>query len=111
MWFSRFLVGGLALAALVSCTKSKDPNAPPEPLAEKGKRVYANNCVVCHNANPKLDGPVGPAVAGSSKVLLIKRVLEGTYPEGYKPKRATGVMPPMPHLKDDIDVLEAYLAN
>lgn len=111
MWFSRTALTGLALAALVSCTKSKDPNAPPEPLADKGRRVYVNNCVACHNANPKIDGPIGPSVAGSSLDLLKKRVLEVSYPEGYKPKRPTKVMAPMPQLKADLEALEAYLAQ
>lgn len=111
MWFSRKVFWGLALAALVSCTKAKDPNAPPEPLADRGKRSYVANCIACHNINPKLDGPIGPAVAGSSLELLTKRVLDTKYPDGYKPKRPTKVMAPMPHLKEDLEALQAYLAQ
>jgi len=75
----------------------------------RGKRAYLANCVSCHNIDPKKDGPIGPAVAGSSLDLLSKRILEGTYPEGYKPKRATGVMAPQPYLKSELEALEAYL--
>lgn len=99
----------LCLAAFSSCTKQPDPHAPPEPLADKGRRVYLANCIACHNSEPKKDGPIGPAVAGSSLELLSKRVVEGTYPEGYKPKRNTKVMAALPHLKADIEALEAFL--
>jgi mono/diheme cytochrome c family protein len=116
MWFSKtriFIAAALALslAALSSCTKKPaDPNAPPEPLADKGKRVYMANCVACHSSTPGKDGPIGPALAGSSRELLLKRVVEGVYPQGYKPKRDTKVMAPLPHLKNDIEALEAFLA-
>lgn len=112
MWFSRpsaILSAALALslAAFSSCTKkAADPN---EPLADKGRRSYMANCVACHNSDPKKDGPIGPAIAGSSRDLLFQRVIEGKYPEGYKPKRSTNVMAPLPHLKADIEALEAFL--
>ena len=76
---------------------------------EKGKGVYMANCIACHNADPKLDGTLGPAVAGSSKELLEARVLRGTYPEGYKPKKASMTMVALPHLANQIDALHAYL--
>jgi mono/diheme cytochrome c family protein len=112
MWFSRARITGLAfLAALSGCTKAADTGAPSSPLADRGRSVYMNNCVACHNANPKIDGPIGPAVAGSSRELLALRVLELKYPDGYKPKRNTHVMAPLPQLKGDIDALEAFLAH
>ncbi len=101
----------LCLVAVVACTKAPDPNAPPEPLADKGRRVYMSNCVACHNANPKIDGPIGPAIAGSPKDLLLARLTDNGYPPGYKPKRSTKVMAPLPHLKGDVDALEAFLGQ
>ena len=52
---------------------------------------------------------MGPAVKGASKALLEAKVLHGTYPAGYTPKRPTKVMPPTPALAPDIDALAAYL--
>ncbi len=77
--------------------------------AAKGKQVYTVNCIACHNMNPAKDGAIGPALKGSSKALLMARVISGNYPKGYKPKRPTKMMPPMPHLKANIADLAAFL--
>ena len=108
----------LVLAALsAACTKkapepAAQPASPEEAAAllfEKGRKSYLANCIACHNPNPKKDGAVGPAVADASLELLRLRVLDAKYPEGYKPKRATTAMAALPHLKDDIEALHAYL--
>jgi mono/diheme cytochrome c family protein len=75
----------------------------------KGKQVWLGQCVACHNVDPAKDGPIGPAVKGASKDLLEDRVLRGTYPPGYQPKRETKVMPPRPDLVASIPDLAAYL--
>jgi mono/diheme cytochrome c family protein len=90
------------------------PAAEPEPLdpvalVQRGKVVYASNCTACHNPDPSLDGALGPAVTGSTHDLLEKRVLHGTYPDGYEPKRTSRVMIALPHLEPDIAALTAYL--
>ena len=77
--------------------------------AAKGKQAYMANCIACHNMDPSKPGALGPEVKGSSKALVSMRVLSGTYPKGYKPKRPTKMMPPMPHLKGNIDDLAAFL--
>lgn len=60
--------------------------------------------------NPAKAGALGPAVTGASLELLQLRVKKGTYPSGYKPKRNTKLMVPMPHITDaDIKALHAYL--
>lgn len=102
------------LLFLGACTKKESSSGPaqaltPEQLMEKGKNVYMANCIACHNADPKLDGPLGPAVAGSSKDLLESRVLRGAYPPGYTPKRSTHTMVALPHLANQMDALHAYL--
>ncbi len=75
----------------------------------KGRQVYLGQCVACHNLDPGKDGPVGPAVRGASRELLEARVVHGTYPPGYRPKRETKVMPPRPDLVASIPDLAAYL--
>lgn len=103
------------MVAVVGCTK-KQPAvdagaAPAAPLSleEKGHDVYKRNCIACHNVDPAKDGGIGPAVAGSSLELLDARVVKGTYPAGYTPKRPTHTMVALPHLKGDLDALTAYL--
>jgi mono/diheme cytochrome c family protein len=67
------------------------------------------NCVACHNNDPSKEGPIGPAIKGSSQELIEARVLSTSYPPGYKPKRPTQVMPQFPFLKDEVRFLSAYL--
>jgi mono/diheme cytochrome c family protein len=85
--------------------------APAEDLAERGRRVYASNCIACHNMNPAIVGALGPEIAGSPRALVETRVLRAEYPPGYKPKRDTKLMIPLPHLANEIDALTAYLAK
>ena len=75
----------------------------------KGRQIWLGQCVACHNPDPGKDGPIGPAVKGASKELLDARVVHGTYPPGYKPKRESKVMPPRPDLVASIPDLAAYL--
>lgn len=69
------------------------------------------NCVACHNPNPNLAGSKGPPIAGSPRELVYDRVLFVKYPPGYKPKRTTHNMRPLPQLKNRIDDLTAFLAE
>ena len=98
------------LAVLAACSGGEQ--ASLSPLAVEGERVYKNVCIACHNGNPALDGALGPAVAGASQELIYARVIEGTYPEGYTPKKpGSGVMPQFPYLEEQIPALVAYLAE
>lgn len=92
---------------LGACSKAPAPATP----AEHGRQVYLSNCTACHSPNPQVDGPVGPAIAGSSRALIEARLMRAEYPAGYVPKRNTRAMPAMPHLKDDIEALAAYLGQ
>ncbi len=85
------------------------PAPAGKPDAEKGRQVWLSQCVACHNVDPAKDGPVGPAVKGSSRELLEARVLRAQYPPGYKPKRDSKVMPARPDLEASIPDLAAYL--
>ena len=77
--------------------------------AGRGKQVYLTECIACHSINPAKDGPLGPAVKGSSQELLEAKVLRGSYPPGYAPKRPTALMLPMPKLAPKIPDLAAFL--
>jgi len=68
------------------------------------------HCVVCHNPDPTKTGGAGPEIAGASRELLEARVVDGTYPPGYTPKRTTKAMTPLPFLAPRIDDLAAFLA-
>ena len=79
------------------------------PVAERGRQVYLGNCVACHNTDPAQPGPVGPPIKGSPRELLEAKVLHGTYPPGYTPKRPTKVMVPIPAVAPEIAALAEYL--
>jgi mono/diheme cytochrome c family protein len=102
----RRLALAAAAAALCACDSQQ---VALSPLAEQGRRVYLNVCVACHNGDPNEDGAVGPANAGASRELLEAKVLHGTYPPGYAPKRESNAMPRFEYLAGDIDALHAYL--
>jgi len=102
----------LTLLSLSACTKA--PEAPPTEAAKlyaHGKAVYQGNCIACHNADPHLNGSIGPNLAGSSQELLAARLLRLEYPPGYTPKRKGGGMNSFPWLEKDIPALTAYLNN
>ncbi|MDP3938444.1 MAG: cytochrome c, partial [Deltaproteobacteria bacterium] len=86
-------------------------NAESGTPADRGRRVYKVNCIVCHNADPSLPGAVGPAIKGSPRELVEARVLRAEYPSGYTPQRESKLMPAQPHLGKDIDDLAAFLAE
>ncbi len=107
---------------LFSCSKEDNKEATNETVetkvvnsdsdeekAKRGKAVYFSNCISCHNTNPTLDGSVGPAIKGSGFELLKARIQNLSYPEGYKPKRDTKIMPKLPLSEDNISDIAAFL--
>jgi mono/diheme cytochrome c family protein len=108
MWRAFFFVSCLLLGACGEDSKPEAGAAQGEEVI-RGKRVYMAYCIACHNTDPSKDGPIGPAVKGSSQALLEAKVLRGNYPPGYKPKRDTAVMPAQPALKPSIPDLAALL--
>jgi mono/diheme cytochrome c family protein len=98
----------LALLALaVAAAGCSD--AGLSPVAERGRQAYLANCVACHNPDPTQPGPIGPALKGSPRELLEAKVLNGSYPPGYAPKRPTKVMVPIPAVAPEIAALAEYL--
>jgi mono/diheme cytochrome c family protein len=116
--YAAALAAGLLLTACgqddTPASRSASQSSTPAASAKvgdsaKGRRVWLAQCSVCHNSDPSKDGPVGPAVKGSSSELLKARVLRAAYPPGYKPKRDSKVMPARPDLAPSIPDLAAYL--
>lgn len=97
------------LTAALSCSEAEPEGAAS--AAERGRTVYLSVCTACHNADPTKDGSIGPANAGASRELLEAKILHGSYPPGYVPKRDSRMMPPMPQLAGSLDDLAAFLAD
>lgn len=98
---------------LLSCQKEfhyeSRANLILTPQEEKGKLIYHTHCILCHNPDPRIEGTIGPALYGSSLELLEARVLTRGYPEGYRPKKDSEIMPDFPELKENITEIKAYL--
>jgi mono/diheme cytochrome c family protein len=103
--FERPILAAIALAAVAGCSGQ----GALSPEAERGRQAYLAHCTSCHSTDPAQNGPLGPAAKGSTRELLEARLLRGTYPPGYTPKRGSAVMQPMPHLAGSLDDLAAYL--
>lgn len=98
----------LAVFFLGACS-SQAPKEGQSPLVSRGESIYKANCLVCHNPDPAKEGSLGPAIQGASLELLHARVVDGSYPAGYVPKRDSNLMPAMPHLQKELEALKAYL--
>ncbi len=109
--FSKsFFLGAIILLPVLffsACTKEQ--SKPLTDIEKRGKSVFVANCIACHNQDPRLAGSVGPDIAGSSLELVTERVLRQSYPQGYKPKRTTKIMPALPFLEKDLPSIHAYL--
>ncbi len=101
---------GLIAVAALACGAGESEE-PSDPAVARGEKIYRNICVVCHNADPTRDGPLGPAIAGASRELLEAKLLRGEYPPGYTPKRSTQQMPRFEFLEPNLDDLVAFLGS
>lgn len=101
----------LSLILLAACSgePNNDKDTVKGPNANRGRKLYLINCIICHNRDPSKDGPTGPAINGSSEALIEAKVLRRAYPSGYAPKRKSTAMPAFPHLKKAIPDISAYL--
>lgn len=106
-------LAAMLCAAVGTTACSQQEGAAPQlsEAAQRGRAVYNGVCIACHNANPALDGSLGPANAHASRELVESKVLRGEYPPGYAPKRPSRAMPSFPHLADKVDDLTAWLAE
>lgn len=104
----------ILVGSLIACTEKKADEMTTNSkvdLTHKGKLVYVANCTSCHNLDPRVDGSLGPSVAGSSLDLIRRRIVNGDYPPGHEPKRHSRVMVALPHLSNEVEALHAYLNN
>ena len=101
---------GLSLSLSLLFLGCQKKGTAPDPNIGRGKALYHAACTACHHSDPKKEGSLGPPVWGASFMLLKKRIQEGTYPEGYQPKRTTKLMQPLPHLsEEDVRAIYVYL--
>jgi mono/diheme cytochrome c family protein len=96
------LVAVLAAATLQGCGSGGSPAAPPSP----GARLYANNCLACHQKDGAGVPGVQPPLAGTpvpvgDPVELLGWVLYGERPPSLPRGRYAGVMPQFGYLSDD----------
>jgi mono/diheme cytochrome c family protein len=90
------------LAAAAGCGSGGGPATPPSP----GARLYANNCLACHQKGGEGVPGVQPPLAGTSVPVgdpgeLLGWVLYGERPASLPRGRFAGVMPQFSYLSDD----------
>jgi mono/diheme cytochrome c family protein len=102
---------GPALIAIAAMACAGESEESGDPAVTRGKKIYRNVCVVCHNADPNQVGTLGPAIASASRELLEARLLRGEYPTGYTPQRNTQQMPRFEFLEPNLDDIAAFLAS
>jgi ubiquinol-cytochrome c reductase cytochrome c subunit len=99
----------LAIACSEGANAPSDADSPQAAAIQRGRKIYENVCIACHNADPAQPGSLGPQVAGASRELIEAKVLRGEYPPGYTPVRPGQTMPKYEYLADRLDDLVAYL--
>jgi len=102
---------GLALIAGAAMACAGESEESGDPVVARGEKIYRNVCVVCHDADPNQSGPLGPAIADTTRELLEAKLLRGEYPAGYAPKRNSQQMPRFEFLEPDLDDIAAFLAS
>ncbi|WP_061221847.1 c-type cytochrome [Leptospira weilii] len=107
--FSRLSFVFIFFIFVFATCKEEENLSPEQKSISQGKGLYLTNCSACHNQNPAMDGTIGPAIQGSNFELLKARIVEGTYPPSYTPKRTSRIMTRLPLTDDQIRNIEAFL--
>jgi mono/diheme cytochrome c family protein len=103
----------LVAAALAACGSGGGPAPPPSP----GARLYANNCLACHQKSGEGVPGVQPSLAGTPVPVgdpreLLAWVLYGERPASLPRGRYAGVMPQFGYLSDaDLAMLLTYVRS
>lgn len=103
------LPAAFLLALVLEVVSACNRKEPANPVVAKGQARYGVYCGACHSIDPSRDGTLGPAIKGSSLELLKARVIHGTYPPGYTPKRGTKIMQRLPLTEADVEAIHAFL--
>jgi mono/diheme cytochrome c family protein len=99
-----------ALVTTLFLAGCSDGGGGLSPSAQRGREIYQAQCAACHHpTDPSKPGSLGPPIKGTPREVLEAKVVRGTYPPGYRPKRDSQVMPPLPALAAEIAPLFDYL--
>lgn len=109
--FLTLLPAAFLAAAALELSGCNKREATGDPRIAKGKVLYSFRCGSCHNVNPAKDGTLGPAVNDASLELLKARIIHGTYPPGYTPKRDTKIMVRLPLTEEEVETIHAFLSH
>jgi cytochrome c553 len=88
--FAPLACAVLASLALCAPAWSAAPAARPDP--EKGKKIAAEVCAACHNADGNSAIPTNPKLAGQGATYLVKQLADLAKPPGDKTGRENAVM-------------------
>ena len=97
----------------IGCSDESNPPAGADSAqaaaAKRGRQIYENVCIACHNGDPTQAGALGPPVEGASRELIEAKVLRGEYPPGYTPQRPGQTMPRYEYLAGKLGDVAVYL--
>lgn len=77
----------------------------------EGQKIYKMTCAKCHNLNPHIKGSIGPDLYTTPREVFHTKVVTGTYPKDYTPKRKTRTMPRFKHLTTKVDLIYDYIQS
>lgn len=107
-----------AMGVYLKSLPQRDAEPPPSSQArlvapdvmELGRKVYGQQCQVCHGEEGKGHPPAYPPLAGNQSITMaspvnsIRMVLNGGYPPGTKKNPRPHGMPPFSHILNDEEV-------
>ena len=108
----------MAMAVYLKSLPQRDSEAPPTSQArlvdpsvmEAGRKIYAQQCAVCHGDEGEGFPPEMPPLAGNQSITMsspvnpIRMVLNGGYAPGTKKNPRPHGMPPFSHMLNDQEV-------
>jgi mono/diheme cytochrome c family protein len=107
-----------AMAVYLRALPQRDSEAPPTSQArlvspsvmETGRKIYSEQCAMCHGEEGKGHPPSYPPLAGNQSITMaspvnsIRMVLNGGYAPGTRKNPRPHGMPPFSHILDDDEV-------